>query len=147
MSQSENQHTARRWLTAARDDLKAAQALSDAHLYAHACFTAQQCAEKAIKALWYLVGEIPWGHSVQKLTMEFAEREQVSELAAWVHKAALLDRFYVPTRYPNGLPDLTPEESFFEIDAQQGIMLATELLAICQRWLENFSHDQTLGHD
>jgi HEPN domain-containing protein len=31
--------------------------------------------------------------------------------------AAALDRFYIPTRYPNGLPDLTPGKYYFQKDA------------------------------
>ena len=31
--------------------------------------------------------------------------------------ATILDRFYITTRYPNGLPDLTPEEAYLEEDA------------------------------
>jgi HEPN domain-containing protein len=30
----------------------------------------------------------------------------------------VLDRFYIPTRYPNGLPDLTPAEAFTADDAE-----------------------------
>ena len=41
--------------------------------------------------------------------------------------AAGIDRFSVPTRYPNGLPDLTPEEAFFEKDAARAIDLETRI--------------------
>jgi hypothetical protein len=26
----------------------------------------------------------------------------------------ILDRFYIPTRYPNGLPELTPGEAYLD---------------------------------
>jgi HEPN domain-containing protein len=29
-----------------------------------------------------------------------------------------LDRYYIPTRYPNGLPDLTPGQVYFRKDAE-----------------------------
>ena len=51
MSQREDRHEAQRWLETAADDLRAAQTLAAAEFYAHACFAAQQCAEKAAKAL------------------------------------------------------------------------------------------------
>ncbi|MFH1200652.1 MAG: HEPN domain-containing protein [Candidatus Micrarchaeota archaeon] len=39
------------WLDEAQDDLKAAENLGKARLYAAACFHCQQAAEKALKAL------------------------------------------------------------------------------------------------
>ena len=35
-----------------------------------------------------------------------------------VQDGALLDRYYIPTRYPNGLPDLTPGQVYFRRDAE-----------------------------
>jgi HEPN domain-containing protein len=46
--------------------------------------------------------------------------------------------FYIPTRYPNGLPDLTPDQSYFRHDAEQGIALATDLLTASRRWFDAF---------
>jgi HEPN domain-containing protein len=43
--------------------------------------------------------------------------------------AAALDRFYIPTRYPNGLPDLTPGKFYFQKDAEFGIGVAGSILA------------------
>ena len=37
-------------------------------------------------------------------------------------------RFYIPTRYPNGLPDITPEAAFFAEDAESAIRKAERLL-------------------
>ena len=127
-----------RWLVTAAEDLLAAKAMLDAGFYAHACFAAQQCGEKAVKALWYLVGEDPWGHSVQKLVMQFPARANLPALSAWVEKAAGLDKYYIPTRYPNGLPDLTPGQSYFRPDAEQGIDLAAYLLSASRRWFDSF---------
>lgn len=138
MSQSEDRNTAERWLATAEDDLRAARTLAAAGLYAHACFAAQQCGEKAIKALWYLIDEDPWGHSIQKLVMQFPALEYVSESSTWVEKAAGLDKFYIPTRYPNGLPDLTPGQSYFRHDAEQGMALAVDLLAASRGWFDAF---------
>jgi HEPN domain-containing protein len=51
MSQSKNLHEAKRWLLTAQQDLQATKSLSENGFFAHACFLAQQCGEKAIKAL------------------------------------------------------------------------------------------------
>ena len=128
MSQSNDRHEAERWLATATDDLGAARALAEAGYHAHACFSAQQCAEKAAKAIWYLIGGDPWGHSIQRLLEEFPLKDRLDNLDVLIEKAAALDRFYIPTRYPNGLPDLTPEKAYFAPDSQNAITLAQNLL-------------------
>jgi HEPN domain-containing protein len=42
--------------------------------------------------------------------------------------AVVLDRFYIPTRYPNGLPDITPDEAYLEEDAKACIEMAKRIL-------------------
>jgi HEPN domain-containing protein len=39
----------------------------------------------------------------------------------WIAHAASLDKFYIPARYPNGLPDLTPGQVYISQDAEQAI--------------------------
>ncbi len=134
MSQSKLHHEAERWLQTASEDLRAAQALRAAGLYAHACFIAQQCAEKAVKAMWYATGQEPWGHSIQKLVMQFP-KHVFADLEIWTERAAALDKFYIPTRYPNGLPDLTPGESYFLRDADQAIEYASLFLDMSRRYV------------
>jgi len=36
---------------------------------------------------------------------------------SFIRLGMILDRFYIPTRYPNGLPDITPDAAFTEEDA------------------------------
>jgi HEPN domain-containing protein len=40
----------------------------------------------------------------------------------------ILDRFYIPTRYPNGLPELIPSEAYGLKDADEGILLTKEII-------------------
>lgn len=47
----------------------------------------------------------------------------------------LLDKYYIPTRYPNGLPDLTPGQVYREEDARRGLDAARFLAARCREWL------------
>jgi HEPN domain-containing protein len=135
MSQSKNRHQAERWLLTAEEDIHAAELLFQAGMYAQACFYAQQSGEKALKSLWYLVDADPWGHSVQRLVAEFPRRAEIGDLEAWIEQAALLDKFYIPTRYPNGLPDLTPGQVYRREDARQGIAAANQLIKGCRAWL------------
>ena len=131
MSQGKNLHEAKRWLNTAIEDLRAAQVLQEGGLFSHACFLAQQCAEKALKAMWYLLDQDPWGHSVQRLVKEYPIPTHIPDPEDWLQRAALLDRYYIPTRYPNGLPDLTPGESYFAEDARQAIEQAQFFLKVC----------------
>ena len=138
MSRGEDLYQARRWLDTAAEDLRAVQTLLEAGLYAQACFMAQQCGEKAVKALWYAIDADPWGHSIQRLVSQCPLKERMSQ-EEWVKTAALLDRFYIPTRYPNGLPDLTPGQTYFRQDAEQALERAGWLLEACRCLLETLS--------
>jgi HEPN domain-containing protein len=127
MSRSKNLHEANRWWQTTRDDLNAAQTLEQAGMFAHACFECQQCGEKAVKALYYFIEADPWGHSIQKLVEEFPEPSWLKPREQWLKYAASLDKFYIPTRYPNGLPDLTPEQSYTAEDVSTAIERASFL--------------------
>lgn len=61
-----------------------------------------------MKALRHPIDADPWGHSVQRLIMDFLEKQTLVDLEWWIEQAALLDKFYILARSQNGLPDLTP---------------------------------------
>jgi HEPN domain-containing protein len=136
MSEAKNRYQAERWLATAEEDLEAARVLASAGKYAQACFFAQQSGEKAIKALWYMVDSDPWGHSVLKLVFTFPRASDIPDLEAWIEWGALLDKFYVPTRYPNGLPDLTPGQVYRADDADRGLEAAESLVAASRNWMK-----------
>ncbi len=129
MSLEKQVHEARRWLRTAREDLEAAEALCRSGLFSHACFLSQQAGEKAMKALWYSFGEDPWGHSIQRLVLEFPELSIRKQVADLIEESVLLDRYYIPTRYPNGLPDLTPGQVYFSSDAEIALAAARQILS------------------
>ena len=54
-------------------------------------------------------------------------------LAEFLESGAVLDRYYIPTRYPNGLPDLTPGKVYFQKDASVCIGAAQRLLERVER--------------
>ena len=136
MSRTKNQHQAERWLQTAEEDWNAAQVLLNNGMYAQACFYAQQSGEKAVKSLWYLVDADPWGHSAQRLIAEFPRRAEIADLDVWLGYGALLDQFYIPTRYPNGLPDLTPGQVYRLEDSRRSLETAQALIVACRKWLE-----------
>ena len=138
MSRGEDAKEARRWLDTAANDLGAARQLAASDYHAQACFLAQQCAEKAAKAMWFVAGADPWGHSIQALIEEFPGGDRLGDSIALREKAAVLDRFYIPTRYPNGLPDLTPGKTYFAADSAQAIRLADELWKTFKSWIDAY---------
>lgn len=146
MSRGDDLHEGRRWLDTAAEDLRAAQVLTDGGVHARACFAAQQCGEKALKAVWHARGEQPWGHSIQKLVVECGALVAVPDLDALRRTASSLDRHHIATRYPNGLPDLTPEQAYFVDDAAQAVRQAEWLLQRCRRLYDETAGQAGAGH-
>lgn len=52
------------------------------------------------------------------------------ELKALHRMAATLDKYYIPTRYPNGLPGGIPAEAFEKRDADRAIEIALEVITV-----------------
>ncbi len=125
-----------RWLTQASIDLEDAEYLAKGKRHSLACFAAQQAGEKAVKAFLYSMGaEAVFGHSVADLCQR-AERLD-PRFAASALDAAFLDRFYVPTRYPNGLPGGIPGRAFRAKDSRESIQAARRVLLAVRKALGN----------
>ena len=80
--------------------------------YAAACFHAQQATEKALKAMLFSQGSrVVWGHSVRELARQC--EAHAPAFAGMAGETALLDQFYIPSRYPDGLPSpAVPSETY-----------------------------------
>jgi HEPN domain-containing protein len=130
MSHRKNREEAFRWLTTAGDDLDSAVILKQNNKHAHACFHAQQAVEKAIKGVWYYYDADPWGHSILKLIRDLEEinTNAYSLLSRFLEEARKLDRLYIPTRYPNGLPDITPDMAYSQEDSQSSLTAAKKII-------------------
>jgi HEPN domain-containing protein len=138
MSIEKNKQEAERWFRTAQDDLDTAIILKDRGKYAHACFHAQQAGEKAIKALWYFSDADPWGHSVKKLIddLEQVDITLFKNFKKLTRAGMVLDRFYIPTRYPNGLPDITPDQAFNNKDALDALGYAEMILKRVKKFID-----------
>jgi len=104
-----------RWITQAEEEFSDATHLMEAGRFYLSLFLCQQSAEKALKAFIYLKEEEPiFTHSVAvllKLAMSLnADFEALKG-------AKRLDDYYIPTRYPNGLPGEIP--SFYYDDRDE----------------------------
>lgn len=113
--------------------------LLDNKKFAHACFLSQQASEKAIKAVHFFLDADPWGHSIVNLVSELKElNNKIFEaFETSISGARILDRFYIPTRYPDGLPDIIPSEAFGEEDAETAIGIATSILDLVRKVLSS----------
>jgi HEPN domain-containing protein len=123
---------AERWLRQAENDLAFGRLALKERFFAQACFVAQQTGEKALKAIAYAQGErVVIGHSLVELATRLQER--VTALRALREDAGVLDQYYVPTRYPNGLAGGVPFEAFGETQAAGALAAAERFVAAARR--------------
>ena len=127
-----------RWLEQAQEDLHWAQHLARQGAYHLACFLAQQVTEKALKAFLYAQGEeMVIGHSVARLCARAAGYQPV--FAEKAREWSILDGYYVPTRYPNSLPDDIPSRVYTRRAADEAVSLAADAVAFVQAQLRHQS--------
>lgn len=103
---------------------------SDQHEYWEwACFTAQQAAEKAAKALLMSRSMDAWGHAITPMLRALKDLDVPLHL---IEYAQLLDVLYIPTRYPNGFSVGKPADYFSATKAQEALDAATAIIQYCQ---------------
>ena len=118
------------WFRQAEKDLENAKWEKKGGFYEWSCFSAQQAAEKALKAVYQKLGGTAWGHSVWALLKGLEEKLEIPNQLKEI--ARRLDRFYIPSRYPNGWEVGIPHEYFTEEDACEAIRGAREILRFCK---------------
>jgi HEPN domain-containing protein len=122
---------AERWLSFAREDLRAAEILLREDIFSLACFHAQQAVEKALKAALSSrdpEGSLPRTHSISELADRLG-----AERARFPEGLDTLDAFYIPTRYPDALPGTLPSGLPGTTEAQETVEIAREVLATVGR--------------
>jgi HEPN domain-containing protein len=116
----------KRWLDQALRDMDDAAYARDGKRYNLCCFLAQQAAEKALKAFLYAQGaESVWGHSVAELCDDSEKMD--TKFRDLKKECSPLDRFYIPTRYPNGLPGGIPADAYTYEDAERALAMAEKI--------------------
>jgi HEPN domain-containing protein len=125
-----------RWLEQARTDMKWVRHLAEQGAHYLVCFLAQQAAEKALKGVLYASGEeLVLGHSVRQLSLQAARVDSAGErFASYVDRWGLLDSYYIPTRYPNGLPEDIPANVYNRESAVSALTLAEDVFAQADGW-------------
>ncbi len=118
------------WMDQARWDLDHARHDLEAKFYDWACFSAQQAAEKAVKAVFQSMGAEAWGHSVADLVEELS---RTYPGASGLRDAALeLDKAYIPARYPNAHPSGSPRRRYTRTEADRLVQHAQQVVRFCE---------------
>ncbi len=117
------------WLDEANGDLEHAQHDVRGGFYNWACFSAQQSAEKAVKAVFQRMGAEAWGHSVADLLKELSKKHDIPERLS--DEALELDKAYIPTRYPNFHPSGSPRSRYTKNEARRLIGYAERIVKFC----------------
>jgi len=126
----------RRWLEQAIEDLKWAKDLAERGGYHVACFLAQQIGDKALKAFLYYNGEdIVVGHSIERLCHACSKYDE--SFADKSKKWAILDSYYVPTRYPNSIPDSIPARIYTRDYAIEAVKMAEEIVEFVKKRIQS----------
>jgi len=118
------------WLRQAQRDLEVADTTRQAGQYDWACFAAQQAAEKALKALYQHHHAEGWGHVLDVLIEGLLPDEP--DLERLRDRAKMLDKCYIPTRYPNSLDRGAPADAYTRTEAEQAMDHAQQIVAFCQ---------------
>ena len=120
---------AKRWLIQAKDEFLDADELRKRGRFYLALFHFQQAAEKALKAYLYYKTESPqvfFTHSIGEL-VEMANKfdRDFSKLK----DGEKLDRYYIPTRYPNGIPGSIPSRYYKDPkEAKEAMEIAKKII-------------------
>ena len=114
------------WIEQAKGEFKAAKDLYSTNNYAWCCFTCYQASEKALKAILEHFRTPTIGHNLIVLVSEIAKFVDVPKAVR--DACRILNRYYIPTRYPNAFPSGAPVHMFNEDDAREALKLAEVVL-------------------
>ena len=114
----------------AEGDLEHAKSDLERGFFDWACFSSQQAAEKAVKAVFQKMGAEAWGHSVADLLQELSRRHPVPE--ELINGALELDKAYISARYPNAHPSGSPRTRYTANEARRLIEYAEGIIEFCQ---------------
>ncbi|MCG0278678.1 MAG: HEPN domain-containing protein [Thermanaeromonas sp.] len=124
----------RDWMRQAEADLKHARNSMAWGDYEWSCFSAQQAAEKAVKALFQKLHLEAWGHTVSILLANLPT--EISVPRSLIDKAKILDKHYILSRYPNGFDSGAPTDFYTLEEAKTAIAIAGEIIEFCKDHLK-----------
>lgn len=125
-----------RWFCQAEDDCRFVQwAWQEQRFFDKGCFIAQQSGEKALKACLYALGSRRViGHSLHEMATDLSDAD--NRFRGIAQEAKRLDRYYIATRYPNGLPGGSPFQVYDLDDLKNAHEDVAKVLSVCRGFLE-----------
>ncbi len=124
----------RDWLEQSERDMKKARLDLEHKYYEWACFTAQQAAEKAVKALFMKMNKTVRGHSIYKFLEAATGDMKIDQ--DMLHYARVLDRYYIESRCPNGFPSGRPMDFFDSKIAEEAVDAAGRIIGFCKNTID-----------
>jgi len=122
----------KRWFSQAESDLKAADWNFQGEFYENVCFFSQQAIEKALKAFLYKKGEKELiTHSSSALAKKAIKYNK--DFDKIIDDCKDLDKYYIPTRYPDSVPEGTPHEFYQEEDAEKALKVAKKVFEFIKK--------------
>jgi HEPN domain-containing protein len=127
MKGSELPEEIKNWLYFAEEDARAAAIMMKEQIFNKVCFLSQQCVEKALKA--FLLSQQNLPRRTHKLIELLALCGEVDrDFRGFEEQCLELDRYYLPTRYPDALIGTLPEGLPGRKEAESTLEIATEIL-------------------
>ena len=123
------------WFRQAEADLRHARNSLEAGDYEWSCFAAHQAAEKALKAVFLISGMDAWGHTLTVLIGNLPESvgKPSEDL---VDYARVLDKYYIPTRYPYGFDSGAPTDYYTAGESRNAILQVEAILEYCRNQID-----------
>jgi HEPN domain-containing protein len=114
------------WLRQSKKDLEHARDSEKNGSYDWACFAAHQAAEKAVNALHLKLHQDTRGHVISKLLFEL--EPVIHAPGNLINHARILDKYYIPARYPNGKSQGAPYEHYGKTQSREAIKYADMII-------------------
>jgi len=118
------------WLEQAKRTVSSAEHSAKGGFFEDACFLSHQAALLSVVGLLIRLGEVETGPSVYYML-----RRVEGTTKEILHKARILDTFYLPSRYPYCFEKGTPKDYFDEETAKEAIENAKNILEFVERQL------------
>lgn len=122
------------WLRQAEEEYRWAEEGYATGRWALVCFTAQQVAEKCVKAIAIAIvrgaAQIR-GHSIKAITEALGIDGELDQMAR------MLDQYYISTGYPDAFASGSPFEYFVERQARESLEFAHAFLARARAEVED----------
>jgi len=128
-----NKEEALRWFTHAKDEFVDADELRKRERFYLALFHFQQAADKALKAYLFMnvkSVEVFYTHSIADLLNIAIE---INNKFDNIMSSKKLDQYYIPTRYPNGLPGGIPSRYYDDPkEAEEAMIMAKNVMNLIE---------------